>query len=146
MWAHCSGKAGCVWLCLLFCLACSLQLFFFACLNCAGCIFIFSSVLIISRVTSSVGKATVLNCLPLGHWLHWPVGSSAMTSCDFFPIYFFKVLPWQLGIGNRTFFHISCLMGGWENIPASYSQSIWTSLTSSLNLWRQNLTPLQFVP
>ena len=79
-------QGGCV--CLLCCVACSLrclmlQLFFFACLNCAGCILIFSLVLVISRATSAVGKATVLGCLPLGRWLRWPVGSSAMTSCDF---------------------------------------------------------------
>lgn len=98
-------EGGCV--CLLLCVArllqcLMLQLFFFACLNCAGCIPVFSLVLMISRVTSSVEKATVLNCLPLGRRVHWPVGSSAMTGCDFFFNFFFKVLLWQFGIGNRT--------------------------------------------
>lgn len=57
----------CLSLPFLLCVACSLQclmlqLFFFACLNCAGCILIFSLVLTISGVTSVV-KVTVLNCL-----------------------------------------------------------------------------------
>lgn len=88
-------EGGCIFLRLLLCVAFSLQcwmfhLFFFACLIYAGYILVFSLVLRISRVTLSVGRATVLNCFPLDYLLYWPVGFSVLTGCDFFSISFFK--------------------------------------------------------
>lgn len=88
--------------CLLLCVACSLQcwmlhLFFFACLSCAGYILLFSLVLRISRVTLSVGRATVLNCFPLDYLLYWLVGFSVLTGCDLFSISFLKYYCGNLG-------------------------------------------------
>lgn len=70
---------------------------FFACLSCAGYVPIFSLVLRISRVTFSVGRATVLNCFPLDYWLYLPGGSSVLTGCDFFSICFLKYCHGNLG-------------------------------------------------
>lgn len=95
-------EGGCVFLCLLLCVACSLQcwilhLFFFACLSFASYILIFSLVLRISRVPFSVGRATVLNCFPLNYLLYWPVGSSVLRGCDFFSISFLKYCHGNFG-------------------------------------------------